>query len=204
MGAVRVADGCRAVLHILISSSGASPPVARDRRGLRRGDRLAGRPGAAVRWREAGGPAIGVAGRGAVVSGARGWGAGGGSSDRRNGHARPLDPAGLERGRVWLESALPALCINRCVRGRPRSLSGAQGASLAHAMAPRMIPPRTRFPGIRAGRAVPTDRLVTPFNAFKAQSGPREVSPMNFTRGSRSIQRLMTARPSDFGSRGRA
>jgi hypothetical protein len=203
VGAVRVADGSRPVLHLLTTS-----PVALACRGLCRGDRLACRPDAAVRSREAGGPSIRVAARRAMVSGARGRRRGGGSSDRCNGHAWPLDSPGLDRGRVRVASTQPALCINRCVRGGPGSLSGTQGATFAYAMAlrikPRNGPFNEQFLGIQAGRPVATDRLVTPFNAFKAQSGPREVSPMNFTRGSRSIQRLMTARPSDFGSRGRA
>jgi hypothetical protein len=49
-----------------------------------------------------------------------------------------------------------------------------------------------------------TGRLVTPFTCLRAQSGPRRLSPMNFSRGSRSTQRLLVARPSHFGSRGRA
>jgi hypothetical protein len=195
VGAVRVRDGCSPVPYVFTSFS-----MARARRDLRRGARLAGRPGAAVRRGQADYPAIRVEGRRGVVPGAGGRGAGERPADGRHVHAWPLDSAGLGRGWAGLARRLPALCINRCVGGRPGSLSGAPGASRPRGLAVGM----TQFAAIRAGGHPATDRLVTPFNAFKAQSGPRKVSPMNFTGGSRSIQRLMTARPSDFGSRGRA
>lgn len=114
-------------------------------------------------------------------------------------HAWTLAAAGLDGGRVRPALAPPALCPDRCFQCRDDHFPEAPGPSPARG-------PRGRTGAVRlsAGSRVTTDRLVTPFHGLSAQSGPREVSPLNFIRGSRSIQRLWAARPSDFGSRGRA
>ncbi len=112
-------------------------------------------------------------------------------------HAWPLDPAGLDRRDGALAPAQPPLRINRSGGGQPGGFPDAQRASL-HPSGPAFRTQRGRGP-------LTTDRLVTPFHASRAQSGPRKVSPMNFTGGSRSIQRLLAARPLlTCWSRGRA
>jgi hypothetical protein len=120
---------------------------------------------------------------------------------RSHGHARALDPAGVDCGVTTLEPRQPALCINRSEQRRPGTLPGAKRAA-----EPLRWPPfRVARVALRTGGPLTTDRLVTPFHASRAQSGPRKVSPMNFTRGSRSIQRLLAARPLlTCWSRGRA
>jgi hypothetical protein len=162
VGAVRVPDGSRPVHYLFTSSF-----MARACRDRCRGPRLANRPGAADRTREAGHPAIRVDHRRGMVPGEGGWDAGASPADGRHVHAWPLDSVGLGRGWVRPARRLPALCINRCVGRWLGSLSGAQGAPRSRERAAGM----TRFPAIQVGSPPATDRLVTPFNAFRAQSG---------------------------------
>ena len=162
--------------------------------------RLVAGAGHPVRQGAHGHPSFRMRARRPVASRARGWNAGDRMPGRQLGYAWAVDPARLDRGKRPVAARVPALCINRGEPGRPGSLSGAQRATF-----------HTGFPGFltAAGPAGPggsmtTDRLVTPFMCLRAQSGPRMLSPMNFSRGSRSTQRLLVARPSDFRSRGRA
>jgi hypothetical protein len=111
--------------------------------------------------------------------------------------AGPLDPACLDGGTGPMGPAQPPLCINRCRCCPPGRVSGTHRASF--------FAPGPGLPCIRGRGPLTTDRLVTPFHASRAKSGPRKVSPMNFTGGSRSIQRLLAARPLlTCWSRGRA
>jgi hypothetical protein len=117
--------------------------------------------------------------------------------DCRHRHAWPMDSPCLDGRCGPMAAAQPALCINERVAGQPGRISGAQRAFI-HARGPASRSVQGRGP-------LTTDRLVTPFHASRAQSGPRKVSPMNFSEGSRSIQRLLTARPLlTCWSRGRA
>lgn len=196
MGAVRAAGGRSAVLQLHPTSSMA--PDGGCRRPHARLDTCA----RGARREGAGGRSPVRVGAGRhVAPGATRWGARGGAAGRGHGHARSLDSAGVERKDGRLEPTDPALCINRSGRGRPGGLPGAQRASFG-ARRPFF---EAASDASRTGSHLTTDRLVTPFHASRAQSGPRKVSPMNFTGGSRSIQRLLAARPLlTCWSRGRA
>ena len=118
-------------------------------------------------------------------------------ADYRHRHAWPVDSPCLDGQRTTMVAAQPALCVHRSVAGQPGRIPGVQRASI-HAPGPAFRSAQGRGP-------LTTDRLVTPFHASRAQSDPRQVSPMNFSEGSRSIQRLLTARPLlTCWSRGRA
>ncbi len=84
-------------------------------------------------------------------------------------------PDGLaDRGR-WSRLAPPSYAlIDVAEAGRP-AFPVAHGAS-------RVLGSRDRSAS-GAGGPLTTDRLVTPFHASRAQSGPRKVSPMNFSEG---------------------
>ena len=135
-----------------------------------------------------------------VATRASGRHSGNRKAGRSDGGAGPVDPACLDRGGRPLAAGLPTLCINRVEPGRANRLSRAQRAAFDTGM-PRFL---TAAGPAGPGSAMTTDRLITPFMCLRAQSAPRRLSPMNFSRGSRSTQRLLIARPSDFGSRGRA
>jgi hypothetical protein len=155
-------------------------------------------PSDPVRQRADGHPSVRMGWGWHVAPPTSGWESRACLSCPRNGYARPMDPPDLVRERPPLASALPALCTNRGERRRPRGVPGAQGTACRQGL--------PGLPGLRTGTGGPltTDRLITPFRCLRAQSGPRKLSPMNFRGGSRSIQRLLNARPSDFRSRGRA
>jgi hypothetical protein len=135
-----------------------------------------------------------------VATRASGRHSGNRKAGRSDGGAGPVDPARMDRGWRPLAAGLPTLCINRVEPGRANRLSRAQRAAFDTGM-PRFL---TAAGPAGPGSAMTTDRLITPFMCLRAQSAPRRLSPMNFSRGSRSTQRLLIARPSDFGSRGRA
>lgn len=107
-------------------------------------------------------------------------------------HAWSVASYGVVRtGRVRAGIEQPSLCIYKCLGRRPNGLPGPQGASSGVR--------RQGWPCVQPGRGPTTDRLITPFTRLRAQSGPRRVSPLNFSRGSGSIQRLLWLRgPSDL------
>jgi len=196
VGALRRARGGSVVLQLH-----AAPGMA--------GDRRVGRGGACVVARRRhplgsgciGGAPLRVDRRRGVAPRATRWGVRNGPPHRCHGHAGSLDPARLERWPPAWAPTEPALCINRSESRGSSSVPGAERASFT-AGSPA---DRTRRGAYRTGGPLTTDRLVTPFHASRAQSGPRKVSPMNFTGGSRSIQRLLAARPLlTCWSRGRA
>jgi hypothetical protein len=196
VGGVRAPDGRRAVLQ-LHDPSGIG---AHRSSGCVR-DRSATRPRRDLRDGSTGGPPVRMDCRGRVATRTPPGSPRGRASCRRNGYAWPMDPARLERGGANLASTQPALCINKSESGQPSDLPGAQRASFPGGRAPFRGAPQPSA----SGGALTTDRLVTTFHASRAQSGPRKVSPMNFTGGSRSIQRLLAARPLlTCWSRGRA
>lgn len=132
----------------------------------------------------------------------------------RNSHSAPLgllgplDPACLADGRLSV-----ALCAHRRESRRHPGIpvferapwAGGQCGRRQEGRRESQQPSKNACQRLRAGGgAVTTDRLVTPFPCPTAQSGPRQVSLLNFVGSSGSIQRLCAARPSDLRSRGRA
>lgn len=189
--------GC-AVLQLRPPSSMAS-----DRTGRRSGVGLATRTRRALREGADGGPPRRMGIGRAVAPDSTQRAPRSRMSRRGHGHARSVDLAGVDCGveSATLEPVPAALCINRSGRGRPRSLPDAQRTSGAA----RTAPLRSRSAATGTGGPLTTDRLITPFHASRAQSDPRKVSPMNFIGSSRSIQRLLAARPLlTCWSRGRA
>lgn len=193
MGTVRPVSCRRAVLQLH-----ARPRMEADRAGRRGCACLTAQPRHVPCEGAVGGSPFRMeAGRGMGADTAR-WPDRDRPSHGRYCNARPLGPACLDsRGGRPLAATRPSLCINRSRRGRSGGVSGTHRASFP-----------VEGPGLRRFRGrgpLTTDRLVTPFHASRAQSGPRKVSPMNFSRGSRSIQRLLAARPLlTCWSRGRA
>ena len=165
----------------------ACSALAADRRGRRPGSGLAGGACGAGRKGAARRAPVRLGARRGMAPRAAGWRARDRLSDRRHCHAWPLDPTGLDRRRWALAPPRPPVCINRSLGRQPGGFPDAQRASLS--------PGRPAFRTERGFGPLTTDRLITPFHASRAQSGPRKVSPMNFSGGSRSIQRLLTVRP---------
>lgn len=198
--------GCgRAVLQLvaIFRMAGRSDPAARGRR--RGSARLAAGAGCTRGEGAARGESGGMGRRRAMAPHATRRTRRVSASRRSHRYAWPMAAAGLDRrcegGAPSLAAAQPALCINKCSRGPSGGLPGTHWALV--------LVGRAGFPGrrgaCRPGGPLTTDRLVTTFHASKAQSDPRKVSPMNFSRGSRSIQRLLAARPLlTCWSRGRA
>jgi hypothetical protein len=197
VGALRPAGRGRAVPHVLAGCRVARRPASGDR-GRRRlgpclaaGARGAGRSGAARR------SSCRMGGERTLAAPATGRVLRDGASHRGNGCAWTLGPARLARRERRMGPAQPALCINRSRRRLPVRFSGTHRTSSP--------PPGAGLRSFRGRGPLTTDRLVTTFHASKAQSDPRKVSPMNFSGGSRSIQRLLAARPLlTCWSRGRA
>jgi hypothetical protein len=153
----------------------ASPPGT-----CGRGFLVAGRSGSAAGSGRKGSAPFRVGVRRAVVARMPGGGKAAGNAARGHGHAGTLASYGLVR--TGEAGAGPALCLDRCLESRRTPRPRAQGASCAGRW--------QGFPCDQSGSAPITDRLVTPFTRLRAQSGPRRVSPLNFSRGSGSIHRL--------------
>lgn len=129
---------------------------------------------------------------GAVVAGVRRRQPGERDAARGNVYAWSVAPYGLVRtGQRASVRMGPAICIPGGLGRRPDGVPGAQG--------PAPVRGRASGPSVPPGSGSTTDRLITPFTRLRAQSGSRRVSPLNFTWGSGSIQRLLWLRgPSDL------
>lgn len=102
-------------------------------------------------------------------------------------HAWSMAAAGVvRRDGVGMGTPHAALCINRGLERRPDRVPGPQRPPSADGGSAR--------PCVPPGRGPTTDRLITTFTHLRAQSRPRRVSPLNFSRGSGSIQRLLWLR----------
>jgi hypothetical protein len=161
------------------SSNLAPSPGTRRRRPL-----VAGRSGSTAGPGVRGGSPFRVGGGWAVVGRMPEWRPAGRDAAGGHGLAWPVASYGLVRtGETGVGSPGPALCINRGLEPRSDPRQNAHGSP-----SPGRLP---RFPCGQSGSAPITDRLVTPFTRLRAQSGPRKLSPLNFSRGSGSIQRLL-------------
>jgi hypothetical protein len=177
----------------------SSPPMALAGADRGRSPGLESRQGNPVRERAARRLSLRMDGGRGLAPRAPRWHATARLSHGRHGYAWALDSAGLVGRAVGEGVGSPAVRLDRRGRGGSCGVSGAPGPSDPHGRADRHP-----FCTPAAGNRMTTDRLVTPFHAFRAQSGPRKVSPLNFSGRSESIQRLCAARPSDLWSRGRA
>jgi hypothetical protein len=161
------------------SSNLAFPPGTPCRHSL-----VASRSGSTAGPGARGGSPFRVGGGWAVVARMPGWQPAGCDAAGGHGLAWPVASYGLGRtGETRAGTPAPALCINRGLESRSDRRQDAHGPP-----SPGRHP---RFPCGQSGSAPITDRLVTPFTRLRAQSGPRKLSPLNFSRGSGSIQRLL-------------
>jgi hypothetical protein len=170
-----------------LSQSRSTSNLAPAPRAARHRTRVAGGSGRPARVGSAGSGTLRLGAGRAVVARVSGRRSAPRHVARVYGHAWSVAPYGLVRtGRTRKGTPPPALCIYRGLGDRQDRLPGPQR--------PPSDGGRAGCPCVQRGRAHTTDRLITPFPFLWAQSGPRRVSPLNFSRGSGSIQRLLWLR----------